>query len=79
MKLLRVSLQAGAWVQVHQIIGAGTWTLRLRGEAARGPVDHGIRRKLHSHVGPHVVGRLNYILPYSIHLSWSITLVRIGA
>ena len=31
---------------------------------------NGIRRKLHSHVGPHAGGPLNYILPYSIRLNW---------
>ena len=45
---------------------AGIWTLRLIGIAAlKGPVAHGIHRKLHSCVGPHAGGRLNYTLPYS--------------
>ena len=59
--------------------GAGIWTLSLRSAAAlKGPVAHGIHRKLHSRVGPHAGGRLNYTLPYRIHLTWTITLVRIG-
>ena len=58
--------------------GAGTWIPRLRGIAALyGPVAHGIRRKLHDHAGPHAGVRLNYTLPYSIHLSCPTTLVRI--
>ena len=46
--------------------GTGIWTLRLRSAAAlKGPVAHGIHRKLHSRVGPHAGGQLNYTLPYS--------------
>ena len=76
-------LQARAWVQVYPT----QWSQDLDPEAKRrssfigasGQWDCNIRRKLHSPVGPQAGGQLNNILPYSIHLSWPITLVRFGA
>ena len=45
---------------------------------ASGQWDSNTHRKLHSHVGPHAGGQLNHESPYSDHLNWPITLVRIG-
>ncbi|CAD7694358.1 unnamed protein product [Nyctereutes procyonoides] len=66
-KHTRVYSQAGAWLQVYPTQRSGDLDpeTKRRGSfiGASGQWDCNIRRKLHSHVGPHAGGQLNYILP----------------
>ncbi|XP_038412282.1 uncharacterized protein LOC102156984 isoform X1 [Canis lupus familiaris] len=65
-KHTRVYSQARAWLQVHPTQRSRDLDPETKRRSsfvgARGPWDCNIRRKLHSHVGPHAGGRLNYIL-----------------
>ena len=73
-------LQARAWVQVHPTQRSRDLDPETKRRSSFiGPVAHEIVTYAEScsHVGPHAGARLNYILPYSIHLSWPIILVRI--
>ena len=81
-KCTRVYLQARAWAQVYPTQQSRDLDPKVKRCSsfigASGQWDCNTHRKLHSHVGPHAGGQLNYNLPYSDCLNQPVTLVRIG-
>ena len=79
MQTPKGSLQSGACVLVHPTQRSRDLDPETKRCSsfigASGPWD---TQKLHSRVSPHAGGRLNYTSPYRIHLTWPISLVRIG-